>query len=340
MTGMQKRILALLAVSVMLCGCRTHEHIWTEPTCTEPKTCTVCGETEGAALGHDWKEPTCTEPKTCARCGETEGAALGHDWKEPTCTEPKTCARCGATEGEALGHDYTDATCIEEGVCRRCGETVPAKGHDWNDATCMRPKTCARCGAVEGDALGHDMIDGVCSRCGFRTFEPMRGQNNAVLTDVQTGSGVYRMHLRQQSGADFTVWAYDAQGTADLLTCVRGKYDASVLLFGTAPYTLEVFSSGRWEITVEQLDKTDDTAFSGTGDAVTDIFAGDAAAYRFVHTGENDFVVWVYTAEGEMLLVHELGACSVEKTVPIPENGLAFFAIRADGAWTIEPAGN
>ena len=38
------------------CGAKRHEHSWTEATCTMPKTCTVCGETEGEALGHQWSE--------------------------------------------------------------------------------------------------------------------------------------------------------------------------------------------------------------------------------------------------------------------------------------------
>lgn len=66
-----------------------HKHVWVDATCTEPKTCSVCGETEGEALGHEWIEATCTEPKTCKRCGAKDGAALGHlngQWQ--TVTEP------------------------------------------------------------------------------------------------------------------------------------------------------------------------------------------------------------------------------------------------------------
>ncbi|MBQ9978477.1 MAG: starch-binding protein [Clostridia bacterium] len=39
---------------------RTHEHIWTDATCTDPKTCTVCGKTEGDALGHDYVDGACS----------------------------------------------------------------------------------------------------------------------------------------------------------------------------------------------------------------------------------------------------------------------------------------
>ena len=76
---------------------------------------------------HEWIEATCTEPKTCSVCGETEGDPLGHDWKEATCTEPKTCSVCGETEGAPLGHDYSKASFFKRGVCSRCGEEVPSK---------------------------------------------------------------------------------------------------------------------------------------------------------------------------------------------------------------------
>ena len=59
-------------------------------------------------LGHDWVDATCTEPKTCSRCGETEGETLNplnhapSDWIidiEPTTTSEgskhKECTRCG-----------------------------------------------------------------------------------------------------------------------------------------------------------------------------------------------------------------------------------------------------
>ena len=77
-------------------------HIWKDATCTEPKTCAICGATEGEPAGHKWKEATCTEPKTCTVCGATEGTPTEHVWIEATLTTPKTCEICGATEGERL----------------------------------------------------------------------------------------------------------------------------------------------------------------------------------------------------------------------------------------------
>ncbi len=139
-------------------------HVWTEATCTAPQTCSICGATQGEALGHDWADATCTEPQTCTRCGATQGEALGHDWTDATCTEPQTCARCGATQGKALGHDWMEATCTDPETCSRCGETRgEALGHNWTDATCTDPETCARCGETRGEALGHDWTEATCT---------------------------------------------------------------------------------------------------------------------------------------------------------------------------------
>ena len=70
-------------------------------------------------LSHEFDEATCTEPATCSKCGETEGEALGHKFKSATCTKPKTCLRCNETEGEARGHEYENNACI------RCSKEAP-----------------------------------------------------------------------------------------------------------------------------------------------------------------------------------------------------------------------
>lgn len=39
--------------------------------------------------------------------------------------------------------------------------------HVWKDATCTEPKTCEVCGLTEGEPLGHDFVDNICTRCGM-----------------------------------------------------------------------------------------------------------------------------------------------------------------------------
>ena len=103
-----KRILPICFVCILMltgCGCK---HEWKEATCTAPKTCALCQEVEGEALGHKWKEATCTEAKTCEVCNATEGSSLGHDFGDEEMVNPdfvsaaatfvKTCNTCKETE--------------------------------------------------------------------------------------------------------------------------------------------------------------------------------------------------------------------------------------------------
>ena len=94
---------AMLAVLLTGCAC---QHEWADANCLAPKTCNLCQETEGEALGHNWAEATCAAPKTCTACGETEGETLPHIWEDSNYQEPKTCSECGATEGEPLPADF------------------------------------------------------------------------------------------------------------------------------------------------------------------------------------------------------------------------------------------
>ncbi len=154
----------------------THEYsaAVTEPTCTErgftTYTCTVCGysytDDYTEALDHNWSDATCTAAKTCSRCGVTEGAPLGHDlgeWiveREATCTqsgkEYRLCSRCDFRSESvtgALGHNMV--TQIVEATCTKRG---------------YQTAYCERCDYHEGytytDALGHNYVDGICTRCG------------------------------------------------------------------------------------------------------------------------------------------------------------------------------
>ena len=169
---LMKKVLSLIAILclalVCFAGCDifnqptepTCEHEWADATCTAPKTCSLCGATDGEALGHTEETvagtaATCTESgmtdgKKCTVCGETiveqtAISALGHTEETvagtpATCTEPgmtdgKKCTTCGVTTAEqtaidALGHkagkDDGDVTtpvkCANEG----CDEILVA----------------------------------------------------------------------------------------------------------------------------------------------------------------------------------------------------------------------
>ena len=105
-------ILAAAMLTLTLGGCG-HTHQWQEATCTAPKTCAECGETEGEPLAHQWQEATCSAPKTCAVCGATEGTALEHQMGEATSPSPAVCTVCGAEVGEPLPAAMAGFTLVE-----------------------------------------------------------------------------------------------------------------------------------------------------------------------------------------------------------------------------------
>lgn len=62
---------------------------WKGWTNTEEDTCSV---DYGYSHTHTYADATCTEPKTCTGCGLTSGAALGHSYSNNVCT------RCGLSQ--------------------------------------------------------------------------------------------------------------------------------------------------------------------------------------------------------------------------------------------------
>ena len=78
----------------------SYESVVTERTCTTAGyttyTCIHCEDTYRdnyiSAEGHCWADVNCTNPMTCTVCGETVGQALGHSYQDGVCT------RCGANE--------------------------------------------------------------------------------------------------------------------------------------------------------------------------------------------------------------------------------------------------
>lgn len=132
--GVAAGAVAVVAVTVIAMFA-THSicfHEWNEASCTVPKTCSICGATEGEPLGHEpglWKtvtEATCTavgeRQTTCARCGKevtdeipmtehtpgkwavAEEYRIESDGSVTPGKEIQTCSVCG---GEIDSREYT-----------------------------------------------------------------------------------------------------------------------------------------------------------------------------------------------------------------------------------------
>ena len=123
--------------------------------------CNECGEARDQQA-HQWKDATCTNPKTCTDCGHTEGEMLPHSWEDATCITAKTCKTCGTTEGEPLGHSPAedDGDCGTDVLCTVCGAvTTPARLEHIpcdDDGDCTTPITCTECGWLIIPAWEHN----------------------------------------------------------------------------------------------------------------------------------------------------------------------------------------
>lgn len=111
---------------------------------------------DNCILRHSWSDASCTQAKTCSVCGTTEGSASGHKFTAATCLEPQKCSVCGEMEGSALGHSFSAATCLELQKCSVCGETEgDISDHQWAPATYDTPQTCNICGVTQGAVKGY-----------------------------------------------------------------------------------------------------------------------------------------------------------------------------------------
>ena len=181
--------------------------IITSPDCddegTMQRTCSECHYVESEninATGHDWEDDftidlpaSCTTDGSmsihCSICGAKKDSTvipmLNHTWgpwetvEMPDCndegTQQRVCEICGAIDTLGLvpsGHEvpvdengetvYTivEATCTTDGsksvLCKRCGvalesEVIPALGHDYVEGV------CSRCGATDGTAAAPEI---------------------------------------------------------------------------------------------------------------------------------------------------------------------------------------
>ena len=77
-----------------------------------------------------------------------------HNWGEWQTVTPATCTNAGS----------------QKRTCSLCNtsetQNIPVLEHNYSEATCTEPQTCTRCGATTGTALGHNIVNGVCTRCG------------------------------------------------------------------------------------------------------------------------------------------------------------------------------
>ena len=119
-------------------------------------TCNECGYIR--TITHDYADATCTEPKTCKVCGATSGSALGHKY-DNACD--KNCNVCGYVRFENPIHVYTHELCDVD--CDVCG-AVRTAPHLYTDSCDI---DCNLCKALRKVTHTFDNdCDEYCNVCG------------------------------------------------------------------------------------------------------------------------------------------------------------------------------
>ena len=179
----------LMIVTLAACGSKKCEqHVYDDCADTE---CNVCGETRDSM--HSWKDADCLNPKTCTVCGKTEGSALGHEWTTPDvdlCEVQSTCSRCGATDGENKEHtpENDDNDCSTALNCGVCGKEILAAGEhspEKDDGNCTTEQKCTVCGqaaVAAKDAHNDTDHDYTCDNAGCQVTvgNPPKDENSGI----------------------------------------------------------------------------------------------------------------------------------------------------------------
>ena len=160
-----------------------YKAVVTDPTCTEDgyttHTCTKCGDTYTdntvVALGHTWVAATCTTPKTCSVCGETEGKANGHNMTDYGYTVPSkvelpegtviaepTCKKDGLAisycENEGCTH-YDTMVAARDKDAHNWGEEIKGEGNCTTGVTFYTE--CSYCGTktvTKVEVVPHELV--------------------------------------------------------------------------------------------------------------------------------------------------------------------------------------
>ena len=280
------------------------DHTWTDATCVAPKTCSVCGTTEGEVAGHNWSDATCTTAKVCGTCGETEGEALDHNWDDgkittvPSCTVPGvktyTCKNDeNHTKTEDLGidenaHDYDDGVVTTDPTCMSAGEKT---------YTCSRNAEHKKTEPVDIDPTAHNF-------------------NNEVLVKDATGHWYACSNEGCQAKNEFGGHISSGAATEDAAeVCTVCGYEIAPKLDHVHNYNvLDKDDTNHWyECACGVADEATRVAHTGTDDNNCETAVNCNCGYEITAAKSHDYTgEWVKDAEGHAHRCANEGCIAVE----------------------------
>ncbi len=169
----------------------------------------------------------------------------------------------------------------------------------------------------------------------------LEGSGQRVTDHFVLPARVNRVIAQHTGRRNFIVWAYAPDGNRRLVANEIGTATSMTPLEGTGSWFLEVNADGEWTITIEPIgnDPGAAGAIGGRGTYVSGFFTPPRTGpvpYRFSHTGQRNFIVWLHCEQGNDLVVNEIGNVSGEAVADF-RGGPCYWEVDADGDWTLAP---
>lgn len=200
-----KRLIPVLLVLALLCGCGTCKHSRKRSeTCTEGIVCADCGETVKSPAGHTASEGTCDQKIVCTVCHEVLQQPKEHTpGPVASCAEGQVCTVCHAVLSEPAEHIPSgEASCTEDVICTVCGTMIQAAAHlPGEEPTCINNQLCQRCGMMLQPAFGHSASGNVCGICGVTMSLDASSPEGSYIHETVSGVHYHNTLDAYYSGA-------------------------------------------------------------------------------------------------------------------------------------------
>ena len=305
------------------------------------------GSTVEVVCDHQWNNATCVLPKTCSVCGETEGEALGHAYGEDG-----VCANgCGIPQGHT--HSYTavttEATCLVPGsIVYTCEctdtytEVIPA-GHKITDGVCTACNAKVVTPANAGDEADNTavIITGMVAKIKSAWSTQYGNMDLYIVDEAGNGFYLYRLATQVELGDVITatgkIGSYNgAKQLAAGATAVISETAATDAYKASAEkYLLNIATSYAADATVALA------ATGSFGGAITWTVNGEAATELAIVVGNDaqSFALVATITVGESVLTKEF-TVTVDSKAAIEKAALSITtSFTADGTLELPTAG-
>lgn len=285
-------------------------HNWSDATCTAPKTCSLCGATDGEAdsNAHNYSSYIAdgdgSHTLVCSYDSSHTKTENCYGGEEATCLKKSLCEVCKQYYGSYAEHEYGDwtdevpATCSATGTkghkdCTVCSKHFDIDGNEISDLTINKVDDAHNYVAVEGVSNLYE-----CSYCN-KEFKASSTSTWELLTDVsnlEAGSRIiivgineenyYALNTNQKSnnrGAikvttnddgsiSFTI-SESADANVQIINIVSGTKDGTFAFYVGSGYLYAANFSSNQLKTEEILSDNSSWSISVTSNGVASIIA-------------------------------------------------------------------